>query len=79
MAAPASKFWGMKGAGENWGDQKSEEKNLIFCHFYAEIIKFGLILVFHYFFWGGGKLGERKHFWEKCPHVTVVPPLFVLR
>ena len=68
-------FEGAKGRGKNVKGEVKMQKIAIFYHFYAEIVKFGLILTTFEF--SEGKLGGggRKHFVRKRPHATVMPQL----
>ena len=57
VAAPASKFGGQSGQ-ENFSEQKCK----ICFHFYAEIVKFGLILAHLTLFWEQTGGGDKKLF-----------------
>ena len=81
VVAPASKFFGrgkwgkrkLKGGKKMKKNVHEAHKNLLFCHLYTEMVKFGLILTHLYFFFFVGEGTGQKDIWEQMP--PVVPPL----
>ena len=71
VVAPASRFFFSGGVRSE--KVSSKHTNWNFCHFYAEIIKFGLILTL--LLSRREQSGERKYVGGKCPHAPL--PLFV--
>ena len=60
--AAAIKIWGEKGDKKIWGGGKNVEmcvKHPTICHFYAEIVKFWLILTYLELFFGKSGRGQK--------------------
>ena len=62
VAAPASKFGGQRKGGKRTFKGEESGKKCYFCHFHAEIIKFGILLT-HLSFLGGQENIEGQSSW----------------